>query len=424
MYLLVRTTGSILLMAAVAALSANPAAAIPRFSQAFQEKYVKVGSSNANEAKFAGLAQAAKCNVCHIQGQAKKARNAYGAQLDLLLDKANFKPARLKANPDQVKQELDAALDKVAAMHSDPKNPNSPTFGELIAAGSLPSNGVAVQLAQAAPAIAEQPKSDTPKTEPAKPEPAKTESAKTEPAKEVAKPEATKAEPAKVEVAKSEPPKTEPPKTEAPKPEPPKTEPPKPEPAKVATPQPEKTQPAAAKVETSRPTTPAPAKVAVTFPPAVDAGTEQAAVAAINSAGGTVREVAQNDDSKEIDFHLGGTALTDAGLAHVKSVNKVVQLHLKDTQITDAGLASIAGMTGLRRLHLEKTKITDAGLAHLKDLAGLEYLNLYGTAVTDAGLEQLKGLKNLRQLYVWQTKVTDDGIKKLKEALPSVEVVK
>ena len=49
-----------------------------------------------------------------------------------------------------------------------------------------------------------------------------------------------------------------------------------------------------------------------------------------------------NDDSLVVDFHLGGTALNDEGLAQIKALPKVVQLDLKDTQITDAGLANLA----------------------------------------------------------------------------------
>ena len=148
------------------------------------------------------------------------------------------------------------------------------------------------------------------------------------------------------------------------------------------------------------------------------------AVAKILKIGGTVQPLAMNDDSLVVDFHLGGTALTDEGLAAVKVLPKVVQLDLKDTQITDAGLANLAALATLNKLHLEKTKVTDAGLVHLKDLGNLEYLNLYGTAVTDAGLEHLNGLKNLKKLYLWQSQVTDDGAAKLKEALPGVTVVK
>lgn len=150
----------------------------------------------------------------------------------------------------------------------------------------------------------------------------------------------------------------------------------------------------------------------------------QDAMKKIGELGGAVRKVAQNDDSLEVDFHLGGKGLTDEGLALVKPLPKVVELHLKDTQITDAGLAHIAGLKSLVRLHLEQTKITDAALAHLAGLENLEYLNLYGTAVTDAGLEHLKPLAKLKKLYVWQTKVTDDGINKLKAALPNLQVIK
>lgn len=174
------------------------------------------------------------------------------------------------------------------------------------------------------------------------------------------------------------------------------------------------------------PAAPAPAAPAATPAPAAATPTPevQDAIGKIQKIGGTVMPLAMNDDSLVVDFHLGGTALNDEGLALVKTLPKLVQLDLKDTQISDAGLANLAGIATLNRLHLEKTKVTDAGLAHLKDLGNLEYLNVYGTAVTDAGLEHLKGLKNLKKLYVWQTPVTDAGIAKLKESLPGVTVVK
>jgi len=176
--------------------------------------------------------------------------------------------------------------------------------------------------------------------------------------------------------------------------------------------------------EPTKPAEPAPAPTAPTPVAAAPSPAVQEAIARIQKIGGTVQALAMNDDSLVVDFHLGGTALNDEGLADVKILPKLVQLDLKDTQITDAGLTHLAGIATLNRLHLEKTKVTDAGLAHLKDLANLEYLNLYGTAVTDAGLEHLKGLKNLKKLYLWQSQVTDAGVAKLKEALPGVTPVK
>lgn len=312
-----------LVVLATAIGGVRSAQAMPPFFKEFQGKYIKADSSEDKDKAFAVLVtQTAKCNVCHVAGQDKKARNAYGKQLSTILKKENFKAERLKDEAEKCTAEIIAALDAVAAMKSG--DDKSPTFGELISSGKLPAGDVPAAVA----------------TTPAEPAPA---------------------------------------------------------------PAPDK---------------PASAAASAPSPEALEA------IAKIQKIGGTVMALAMNDDSLVVDFHLGGTALNDEGLANIKALSKVVQLDLKDTQITDAGLANLAAVATLSRLHLEKTKITDAGLAHLKDLANLEYLNVYGTAVTDAGLDHLKGLKNLKKLYVWQSQVTDAGIAKLKESLPGVTVVK
>jgi hypothetical protein len=309
----------------VLSMGPRAALALPPFFKQFQETYLKPESEDEKDKEFAALVTTkVKCEVCHIKGKPKKMRNAFGLQLSELLDKNNFKPARLKAEPEKVTEEIAAAFETVAAKKSG--DDESPTFGELIAQHKLPGGD---------------------------------------------------AQPAEVAT------------TDKPEPTP-------------TTPTPE----------------PAPAEA---FKPTPEA---EAAIAEIQKIGGTVMQLAQSDDSLVVDFHLGGTSLSDDALAQVKTLPKVVQLDLKDTQITDAGLAHLAGIATLNKLHLEKTKITDAGLEHLKDLGNLEYLNIYGTAVTDAGLAHLGGLMNLKKLYVWQTQVTDEGIAKLKEALPDVTVVK
>ena len=155
-----------------------------------------------------------------------------------------------------------------------------------------------------------------------------------------------------------------------------------------------------------------------------DDAADAAAVAAIEELGGRVRRLAVNTEDREVDFHLGGQALTDEGLAHVAQLDNVARLHLKGTKITDAGLAHLKGLTGLRRLHLETTAVGDAGIENLKGLTELEYLNLYGTNVTDASLEHLAGLKKLRRLCLWQTGVTDEGVVRLEKALPDVRITR
>ncbi|HEY2894440.1 MAG TPA: hypothetical protein VGJ16_09520, partial [Pirellulales bacterium] len=56
-------------------------------------------------------------------------RNEYGKALDELLDK--------KADMKDTKK-IQEALETVAGKNSDPKNPSSPTFGDLIKQGKLP----------------------------------------------------------------------------------------------------------------------------------------------------------------------------------------------------------------------------------------------------------------------------------------------
>jgi hypothetical protein len=156
--------------------------------------------------------------------------------------------------------------------------------------------------------------------------------------------------------------------------------------------------------------------------PHVAVGNEQTAIENIKKNGGTVRSVAANDSSKEIDFHLSGQDLTDDKLADVAQVEEVIWLNLKDTKITDAGLKHLANLKNLTKLHLERTAVTDEGLAHLSGLSNLKYLNLYGTKVTDAGLDKLTGLENLKQLYLWESAATEEGAQRLKQAIPGLVV--
>ncbi len=112
-----------------------------------------------------------------------------------------------------------------------------------------------------------------------------------------------------------------------------------------------------------------------------------------------------------------GTNFGDAQLARLAPLGTNIRwLDLGGTRISDDGLARVASMPNLTRLHLEKTGVTDAGLISLTNLPNLEYLNLYGTIVTDAGLETLRGMPKLKQVYLWQTKVSPDGVKAFTEA--------
>jgi uncharacterized membrane protein/mono/diheme cytochrome c family protein len=121
---------------------------------------------------------------------------------------------------------------------------------------------------------------------------------------------------------------------------------------------------------------------------------------------------------------IAGTNFGDQDLAKLAALGPNLRwLDLGGTAVTDAGLAHLSTMPNLTRLHLERTRVTDVGLARIGALHDLEYLNLYGTEITDAGLEQLEQLPKLKQLYLWQTKVTPAAGKALADARTDLDQI-
>ncbi len=124
---------SVLLLAvcgtiALGSVLTQTAFGIEAFKKEFEAKYVKKDAATEAEKSLAAAVMKVKCNVCHV-GKTKKERNEYGKALDELLDK--------KADAKNTAK-IQEALDKVAGQKSNPKDPNSPTFGQLIEQGKLP----------------------------------------------------------------------------------------------------------------------------------------------------------------------------------------------------------------------------------------------------------------------------------------------
>ena len=341
--------------------------AIPPFLNVFQEKYK--GSDAFNEA-----VTSAKCNLCHVDGKGKAIRNSYGEELSKLLDHKELKPM-FEAEAEKATGIVVEAMDKVAAIKKG--GDDSPSYGELIAANQLPG---AENDAEALAALDEEKPADAPAaTGPANQLLEAFVKQLTEDLKEELSEELR--EQLKAEILKE-----------------------------ITSTMPEAVR---AVIKSERELEIAAARKEK----------EKVVIEKIRELGGTVRDIAMDDDRKEVAFHLSGTELTDEGLLHVKDVSEVIHLQLRGTKITDAGLAHLSGMDSLVKLHLEKTAITDAGLAHLKGLESLEYLNVYGTDVTDAATEYLKEIPNLKKLYIWQTKVTLPGFEKMQAALPDTEII-
>ncbi|NIM09088.1 MAG: hypothetical protein GTO53_08065 [Planctomycetales bacterium] len=123
--------------------------AIPPFKTEFFEVYVKENPSTPEETALAEAADAktGKCWICHVnmkdRGESKlgkKVRNNYGKALSQFLNKDDFGSERRKAEPEKVKTQIREAFTKVEALKSDPNDPQSMTYGELIASGKLPGN--------------------------------------------------------------------------------------------------------------------------------------------------------------------------------------------------------------------------------------------------------------------------------------------
>ncbi|MEI8374974.1 MAG: hypothetical protein WCJ35_19290 [Planctomycetota bacterium] len=110
--------------------TATPAVAVKEFKDAFRAKYVNPDSNAANDVALANAFSKASCGVCHAGGEDKKIRNDYGKQLAKLLSKEDKKNVA----------KIQAALDAVAKLKSNPSDPASPTFGENIARGKLPAS--------------------------------------------------------------------------------------------------------------------------------------------------------------------------------------------------------------------------------------------------------------------------------------------
>lgn len=148
-----------------------------------------------------------------------------------------------------------------------------------------------------------------------------------------------------------------------------------------------------------------------------------AAFARLRERGAVAIPISASEPWAEVRFDLLGAQVTDADLSLLKGLEPtLVSLNLGGTSVTDAGLADLAAFGRLERLHLDRTGITDAGLAALGKLQHLEYLNLYGTGMTDKGLVTVARLPELNKLFVWKTGVSPQAAALLAALKPGMTV--
>ena len=118
------------------------------------------------------------------------------------------------------------------------------------------------------------------------------------------------------------------------------------------------------------------------------------------------------------------SSVDDAAIAALSNASgHIAELVLARTQTTDAAMAAIASMPRLVHLDLRGTKVTDDGVIALAGATQLRSLNLYGTSVGDRGIAALSACKNLEQLYVCETPVSAAAVVTLNASLPSARIV-
>lgn len=106
---------------------------------------------------------------------------------------------------------------------------------------------------------------------------------------------------------------------------------------------------------------------------------------------------------------LGGTGVTDQGLAHLQHFPQLRRLELPPNS-TDAGIVHLLQCPELEQLRVWPAKITNEGVATLSQIACLRFLDLNGTHIDDAALPHLRQLTSLEVLDLRRTQVTAAGL--------------
>ena len=144
----------------------------------------------------------------------------------------------------------------------------------------------------------------------------------------------------------------------------------------------------------------------------------------LQDSGFHIWRIAQNSDLLRIVYvKFGDSKFTNEDLIRLKPLlNNIAWLDIGGSQITDEGMVHLSTFNKLERIHLENTGITDNAIESLVSLKELRYLNLHGTNISDASLGTIAQIKSLKSLYIWNTNVTAKGISQLEKKRPDLNI--
>jgi sugar lactone lactonase YvrE len=112
-------------------------------------------------------------------------------------------------------------------------------------------------------------------------------------------------------------------------------------------------------------------------------------------------------------LELSGTAITSAGLVHLRELTNLQFLNLCLTNVSDEGFENLAKLTNLRRMTVCSSKVTGTGFRYFAGMSQLESINLHSSPASDAGLLAISKLSSLKRLEIVHTNVTDAGVRYL-----------
>jgi Leucine-rich repeat (LRR) protein len=122
---------------------------------------------------------------------------------------------------------------------------------------------------------------------------------------------------------------------------------------------------------------------------------------------------------------LGTSNLSVASTTAIAECGQLRVLYVARSGLTDAELVPLKKLALLEALDLgENPQITDKGMATVKELERLRALELGRTGITNKGLMELLPLDGLRKLSVFDTKVTDAAAMKFVDAMPNLRAIK
>ncbi len=136
-----------------------------------------------------------------------------------------------------------------------------------------------------------------------------------------------------------------------------------------------------------------------------------------------IEPIAVGSPLLRVEYAGAEDTVTDADVAALAPLRAhVVQISLARCRITDAALATVASMPRLVRLDLRETPVGNPAIERLEALPELRVLNLFATRVGDGAVDALSRLRKLESLHLWQSDVTASGVEALRQKAPNVIV--